>query len=327
MKYDFVAFGDITTDAFIRLKDARTHCNINNENCELCVRFGDKIPYESVTEVRAVGNSPNAAVAVHRLGLASTVVTDLGDDRGGDDCIEALKQEGIPTEFVRVHPGAGTNYHYVLWYEAERTILVLHHEYPREFPQISEAPTWMYLSSLGAGTIDYQKAIAQFASEHGSKLVFQPGTFQINAGVEEFRTVYAATELFFCNKEEAKKIIGKDGDIKELIAGIHALGPKQVVITDGRGGAYPSDGSQAWHIPMYPDPAPPVDRTGAGDASTATTAAFLALGMTLPEAVQRGMINSMSVVQYVGAQAGLLSRDRIESYMQQAPAEFVATLL
>jgi hypothetical protein len=49
MQYDFIAIGDITTDAFIRLKDVRVHCDINDVQCELCVRFGDKVPYESGT--------------------------------------------------------------------------------------------------------------------------------------------------------------------------------------------------------------------------------------------------------------------------------------
>ena len=59
---DFLAIGDIVIDAFIRLKDAHVNCSLNKETCELCMRFGDKIPYESMEEVRAVGNSANAAV-------------------------------------------------------------------------------------------------------------------------------------------------------------------------------------------------------------------------------------------------------------------------
>ncbi|MFA6095349.1 MAG: hypothetical protein WC767_00690, partial [Candidatus Paceibacterota bacterium] len=62
-KIDFLAVGDITTDAFIRLKEAHVTCNVNKEDCEICMKFADKIPYESVTVVRAVGNSANAAVA------------------------------------------------------------------------------------------------------------------------------------------------------------------------------------------------------------------------------------------------------------------------
>src|SRR3989339_1595459 len=80
---DFLAIGDIVIDAFIRLKDAHVHCKIDSDACELCVRFGDKIPYERVEVVRAVGNSPNAAVSAARLGLKSAVITNLGDDQNG----------------------------------------------------------------------------------------------------------------------------------------------------------------------------------------------------------------------------------------------------
>ena len=42
MQYDFVAIGDITTDAFIKLKDADEL--MNHGTRELCVRFADKVP-------------------------------------------------------------------------------------------------------------------------------------------------------------------------------------------------------------------------------------------------------------------------------------------
>ena len=48
MKYDFVAIGDITTDAFIKLKDAEEL--VNHGTRELCVRFADKVPFEEVIE-------------------------------------------------------------------------------------------------------------------------------------------------------------------------------------------------------------------------------------------------------------------------------------
>src|SRR3989344_4233493 len=41
--FDFVAIGETTIDAFIRLRDATVRCDINNENCQLCVNFCSKI--------------------------------------------------------------------------------------------------------------------------------------------------------------------------------------------------------------------------------------------------------------------------------------------
>ena len=323
MKYDFVAFGDITTDCFIKLKEAKVNCDINEANCMLCVRFGQKIPFESATEVVAVGNGPNAAVSAAKLGLQSAVVTEIGDDENGKACLNKLKESGVSTELVGIHKGARTNYHFVLQYEAERTILIKHELYERSFPNLSEPPKWIYLTSLANGTIDFQHSIARYAKENGVKLAFQPGTFQIRTDVAELKDLYAASEIFFCNKEEAQQILKTDeSDIKKLLGSIRALGPKITVITDGVKGAYIMDDSGAWHAPMYPDPVPPTNRTGAGDATSSTTVAYIIKGLEPKDALLRGLINSASVVQHVGAQAGLLTADEIEKWYAKRPPEF-----
>src|SRR3989344_4530718 len=159
-QFDFIAIGDITTDAFIKLKRENAHvmCDARGRKCQICMDFGEKIEYESVTEVPSVGNSPNAAVAAHRLGLSSALVTNLGDDYHGKRCMEQLLKEGVDTSFVKVHAGMESNYHYVLWYEEERTILVKHNEYPYALPDINN-PKWVYLSSLGENSLPFHKEI------------------------------------------------------------------------------------------------------------------------------------------------------------------------
>jgi sugar/nucleoside kinase (ribokinase family) len=328
-KLDFVAIGDITTDAFIQLKDARVNCDIDDTRCQLCVDFGAKIPYESVVVVPAVGNSANAAVASTRLGLHSALVTNLGDDESGKEQIAQLQKQGVPIDFVTVTKGKKSNYHYVLLYESERTILIKHHEYDYTLPRFETPPRWMYLSSLGENSLPYHEKIAEYLEKNPeTRLAFQPGTFQIELGYENIKKVYEHTAIFFCNKEEAQTILNSTADdIKDLLIDMHAHGPKIVVVTDGPKGAYAYDGTEMWFMPMYPDPKPPLDRTGAGDSFSSTVVSMLALGMTLPEALTRGPINSMSVVQYIGAQEGLLSREKIEALLTEAPADYIVKKL
>jgi len=52
--------------------------------------------------------------------------------------------------------------------------------------------------------------------------------------------------------------------------------------------------------------------------------AALALGKTPLEALAWGPINSMSVVQEIGAQKGLLAREKLEEYLQNAPENYKA---
>lgn len=327
MTYEFVAIGDITTDAFIKLSDAEEFTNHGVR--ELCVRFGDKVPFDEVIECVAVGNAPNAAVAAAKLGLSSALITRVGDDDHGKADLAALTERGVSLEYVGVEPGHPTNYHYVLWFGPERTILVKQNTFTYALPAGFGAPAWIYLSSLGKEALEFHHEVARYTAAHPeTKLAFQPGTFQMKLGAEALKDIYAVSEIFFCNKEEAQLILKtNESDVKKLMEGIRALGPKRVVVTDGPHGSNVLDDDGAFHIPMYPDPAPPVSRTGAGDATASTTVAYIIKGLSLREALMRGMINAASVVQGVGAQTKLLSADEVEAWYAQKPAEFVATQL
>lgn len=325
-EFDFVAIGDIVVDAFIKVKDASVNCEVDNVNCKLCFRFGDKVPYESVDEISAVGNSPNAAVAAARLGLNTALITDIGDDSDGEKCKQVLVKEKIALDFIRSHEGKKTNYHYVLWYEEDRTILIKHTEFERKFPNIGK-PKWIYLSSLGENSLSFHKELAAYLVKNPEvKLAFQPGTFQIKFGYDKLKTIYERTDVFFCNYEEALRILklpetGKK-DIKDIADKIRRLGPKVVMLTDGPKGAYAYDGHELLFMPAYPDPNKPLDRTGAGDAFSSTFIATLALGKSPLEALSWAPINSMSVVQELGAQHGLLTQEKIQGYLKKAPADY-----
>jgi sugar/nucleoside kinase (ribokinase family) len=183
---------------------------------------------------------------------------------------------------------------------------------------------WIYLSSLAENSLPYHTEIINFLKANSNtKLIFQPGTFQIKLGKEKLAELYKHTHLFFCNKEETQKILGTNEEsIKILLDQIHQLGPKIVVITDGPRGAYVYDGVEFWRGNMYPDPAPPVDRTGAGDSFSATFAVYLIKGKSIEEALMAGPVNSASVVQYVGAQAGHLTENEINDWLAKAPADY-----
>lgn len=331
-QYDFVAIGDIVVDAFIKLaKDgADVSTDMDTGRQTLHMPFGSKLAYDEVEVLNAVGNSPNAAVSAHRLGLKAALVASVGQDRNGKDCLEALRQEGIVTDYVKLHEGKATNYHYVLRYGPERTILIKHEKFPYVLPDFAVPPRYIYFSSIGEHGVPFHHELASYIKANpDTKLVFQPGTFQIKLGKEELKDLYEVTEIFFCNKEEAQQILETDEQhVPTLIAGLRALGPKLPVITDGPFGAYVTDANgQSWHMPMYPDPSDPIDRTGAGDAFASTFTTAIALGKTPDEALSWGPINSMSVVQYVGAQAGLLSREALEELLQNRPEEYVAKMI
>lgn len=326
-QFDILSIGDVVTDAFIKLFDDDEKV-IHEKNGEewLAVPFGTKIPYDYVQVVEGVGNAANAAVAFARLGLNSGFIANVGGDQEGRDIIAALGKNRVDSRFVHINPGKISNYHYVLWYKEERTILIKHEEYDYHWPRLkpAEIPRWVYFSSISKNAMDYHDDIAEWLEDNPSVLLaFQPGTFQMEAGAERLKKLYKRTAILLLNREEAVTVGGgRHDDMNDLIDKLHELGPQVVVITDGPRGAYASDGKQRLFMPPYPDPKPPFERTGAGDAFSSTFVAAAAKGLSLEDALRWAPINSMSVVQKVGAQAGLVTERELQAFLHHAPQDY-----
>lgn len=321
---DVMSIGDVVIDDFIELEDDQAWTFVDDSGKKvLAMEFGTKLPFHERDVVYAVGNASNAAVAFTYLGLNTTFETNVGDDQYGRDIITTLKKQGVDTRFVRVNPHMNSNYHFVLRYKSERTILIKHKKYNYEWPHLtgSSVPRWIYFSSVSQHALEYHDKVSDWLDENPDvKLAFQPGTFQMEAGTERLKRIYLRSDVLILNREEAAFVGGGNHeDIHDLINKLHELGPKIVVVTDGPDGAYVSDGQQCFKMPMYPDIAPPVDRTGAGDAFASTFVAALAKGNTIEGALQWAPINSMSVCQGIGAQAGLLTDEKLHEYLTKAP--------
>jgi ribokinase len=320
---EVLSVGDIVTDAFIKLLDNQAHTYNNEHGAWLAMPFGTKVPFDHAEVIEAVGNAANAAVCFARLDLKSAMYANVGEDKYGRDMIRALHKKKVDSRFVRINPDKISNYHYVLWYGNERTILIKHEEYEYYWPHLrpAEIPKWIYFSSISKNAIDFHDDITDWLDKHEDvKLAFQPGTFQMEAGTHRLAKLYRRSNVVVLNREEAAYVSGGNRhDLNDLFNRLHDLGPSIVVITDGPDGAYASGPEGRFKMPNYPDPKPPVERTGAGDAFASTFVAELVKGNTMVGALQVAPINSMNVVQHVGAQAGLLDNEHISALLRIAP--------
>lgn len=323
-KIDVLSIGDVVTDAFIKLLDDRAHAFENEEGKWLAMPFASKVPFDHAQVIEGVGNAGNASVSFARLGLNSGLISNVGNDKYGRDIIDALEKQDVDTRFVHINPGKVSNYHYVLWYKEERTILIKHEEYDYHWPRFrsTDIPKWVYFSSISKNALEkYHDRVVDWLEENPEvKFAFQPGTYQLEAGAQRLSTLYKRSNVLALNREEASTVSEVDDEnLHGMFDKLHSLGPEIVVITDGPDGAYASDGQQRLKMPSYPDPGPPIERTGAGDAFASTFVAALIQGNTIEGALQWAPINSMNVVQHVGAQEGLLTEDELEELLKKAP--------
>lgn len=324
---DLVCVGDVAVDVYLTVSEHNALVESGPAGRRLVLPFGAKVACDVTATVAAGGNSANVAVACARLGLGVALVAYAGTDGAGRDAIDALRAEAVDASLVRLDPTVPTNRNFVLRVGHERTILVHHEQHDCHWSPLrpTEIPGWLFLSSVGRDAHAYEGQIVDWLEAHPEvSLAFEPGTLQIARGARALDRLLRRSGLVVCNREEAASLVGSPPEEAPavLLDRMLRLGPARVVVTDGSAGAYGTDGNRYLEVPVFPDDAPVIDRTGAGDAFAATLVAAVASGRTLSEAMARAPINSMRVVQEVGTQAGLLDRDELERLLAAAPAGF-----
>ncbi|HSI21367.1 MAG TPA: carbohydrate kinase family protein [Verrucomicrobiae bacterium] len=318
--YDFLSIGDTSHNVFLEMTDDTVHinCRKNDENCEICFSWADKIPVKALHDTIG-GNSANAAVSFARLGLKTALYTHVGKDDQGERIVKTLQADNIDTDFVVTDNDKMSNFSTVINLHGERSILVYHEHRHYAFPKIEPAK-WIYLSSMGEGSESIFPDICAYTEQHQANLCYQPGTFQLKLGSAPAAELLRHTKVFMVNKEEAEMYLGieKTEDFRQHLDGILALGPKIALVTDGTKGAYVSDGNEYIYLGIIEE-APRNEATGAGDSFSSAFAAALSHGKTLGEAMLWGQAQASSCIQQVGPQAGLLPQSEIEAILAAHP--------
>lgn len=323
-KFDVVAIGDIGLDTFIEPSETESICKLDSHECMVCFTYGEKIPVSDLS-FSLGGNAGNHAVGVSRLGLKSALISSIGDDIVGEEIKSGLSKEGVNIENVSVTPKGRSNHSTVVRYGGERTIFTYHAPHEYMFKGVLPDTEWVYLTSMGENFEEYYKNLAAYLGSNSHiKLAFNPGTRQIKAGVDLMKEVLSKTYILYVNREEAARIVNMDPhqSEKDLLMALSNMGPKISVITDGENGSFAYDKSEFYGCTVMPISA--YERTGAGDAFGSGSVGALVRGMSLPDALLWGTVNSASVIGYIGAEAGLLNDTKMREWLDRAKSSGVA---
>ncbi len=310
-KFDIISIGDPTIDTFLFIHDIEIK-KIGGVQKAL-INWGDKLPVDEFHRTVA-GNAANNAVGSSRLGLKTAFYTVLAHDAGGREIVHKMRKEKVHADYIVIDDKHPTNASTVISYKGERTILVYHEHRKYKLPLLAVSK-WVYLTSMGVGFEKIYKDLAGYIDATGAKLAFNPGTFQLRKGPKFNQLMLDRTSLLSLNKEEAQSWVGIVEDPEELCRRLCKLGPKAVVLTDGRKGAYSYSDEGYFYIPEFPGPR--IEATGAGDGFTTAYVAALAYGKLHAEALQWGPVNAGNVVLKVGPQEGLLTRAQIQSKLSK----------
>jgi sugar/nucleoside kinase (ribokinase family) len=316
--YDVITVGETTIDAFMTIADMNKAYRVDNEHHDFCIRPGQKINVDEYDFMMG-GNATNVAVGLSRMGFKVGLCSEIGDDELSIKIRNALVKENLERLLVKQTAGP-SSFSVILNFGTDRTVFVQDVEREHEFHLDDVTTPFVFLTSLGRQWEGAYQKVLQFVEENNAVLAFNPGGHQLREGKDVIRGVLERTNMLFVNKEEAEMLLlDKQTDqndqayIEGLLKQLQALGPKTIIITDGRNGSYGMNEQGDMHR-LAIDGGKVVERTGAGDAYTSGFIAAILYGVPFDRAMEWGAHNATSVVTKIGAQAGLLTKEEIEQF-------------
>lgn len=315
--FDIITIGTATRDVFLRsskfkvLRDPEHLKKLGFVTGEAeCFALGSKLAVEAPVFAFG-GGAANAAVTFARQGLATAAVMKVGGDEDGEAVVTNLKKERV-TPFAARDKKTGTAYSVaLLTTQGERTILSYRGASEdlarRDVPLNKFSARWAYIAP-GAIPLTLMRDLVVFMKKRGTSIAMNPSGFYAAMGPEKLKPLLAQLDVVIVNREEATLMTGIDfTKERKVFKKFDDLVPGLAVVTDGPRGAKVSDGRYLYTAETFKEKKL-VDRTGAGDAFGSGFVAGLIEKRDIHYALRLAAANATSVVEQVGAQAGILTK-------------------
>lgn len=327
---------------------------LNAESSYLLLEEGIKTEAEQISTSTG-GGAINAAVAAARLGHATSTIIKLGKDAKARTILDRLTEEGVDLHWIAVDEQAPTGAS-VIVSSHDRNAAVFTYRGANTKLEAADIPATaferkdlVYVANLSNQSADCYPLIVKRAKSAGAKLAVNPGVRQLTARYDDFWSSLVDIDVLSINRSEAQALMprllqsfgdggaplairsgettpalakrglrngGYEMSLGKFLGALIKVGVGTVVLTDGANGAFLASGSD-----LHYREAPAVvaaATTGAGDAFSATFACYSLQSNDVARALSAATLNAASVVKFVDTQSGLLTRDALESEIENA---------
>lgn len=309
--FDVITVGSATVDAYAKT-DKTNLIRIKTPDIDeemVAYPSGEKLLVKQL-EFTVGGGGTNTAVSFARMGLITRYLGKVGGGGNAERVLKCLKAEGIGTELIQ--HGERTGFSIVLdAHGTDRTILAYKgSNNSLSWNKINKKKLktkWFYISSMMEESFKTAEKVAEYAHKNNMQVMFNPSSYLVRKGKDFLKKILSNTDILVLNRKEAD-ILMQDGikSMDQIMAEIRMLGPKNVIVTDGKKGAYALFGDS--HYEIHPKPVKIHETTGAGDAfGSGFLAAYIKTDGDVEKSLKVGTANAQSVVKNYGAKNILLT--------------------
>jgi ribokinase len=323
----------------------------NADTAFLLLEEGRKTEAEDVS-THCGGGAVNAAVALSRLGFDVAALVKLGRDQRAESVLNRLTAEGVSTRWAMRDERAPTGASVMLaahdrnaaifTFRGANTLLE-----PSDLREDAFAVDLVYVSSLSNKSADCFPEIVRKAKAAGALVAANPGIRQLSARGGALLDSLPYVDILLLNRSESDALVpaliadageaagtlpiergveipplllrglasgGFEMGLQRFMRTLLGKGVKQLVITDGAGGAYLAIAETLLHAGVSGVEAK--STAGAGDGFGATFAGFALCGENAETCLAAAAINAAAVISQIDTQSGLLSLETLRTRLR-----------
>lgn len=319
-----VCIGSVSQDIFFPTREGVIFNTPKDLTSQVKVAFelGGKFRvdnrYESIGGVAA-----NVSIGLARLGTEVACYSYIGRDDLGQGIHSTLEREGVNTRLLIMDPTVRSDLSAIVVVAQTGDRIIFHNRDANERLQVTPdgltAADWLYVSALNGAWRENLSIIRTSVKQQDQRLALNPGQHNLKDDPQLMLDLLHDVHVLLLNKDEAIEILLSNKretrpeylqDEICLVRALHQEGPHIIALTDGKRGAWVSDGKSIWHAQSY-EPHGLVDTTGGGDAFGSGFFAAYLKGYPLERCLQYGISNAGSVVGFYGATRGLLDEEAL----------------
>jgi sugar/nucleoside kinase (ribokinase family) len=317
--HDLVSIGSVVKDIILVTDQGKIFKTPKDRLAPSWLGFelGEKIRANVIEEALG-GVATNLAIGTKKMGIDSSLMSTIGTDY--EWITSELKKNQINVSYIEISKNRQTSSIILVDEKSgERVILYNKSSGTINTHKLKKIKTrWLSVSSLTGKWSKQADQILKYIAKNKTGLILLPSTSQIRDDFSDLKKLLGISKILMLNKNEAlevaSKVRTKTDNIKDLFNLLHKLGSETVCITDGTKGAHCSDSKRIYFSPIKK--VRTIDVTGAGDAFAAGFLGIYLKGGDIKTSLRAGIINSASVVQYIGTTKGLLTRKEILSKLR-----------
>lgn len=301
--YDIITLGSANVDTLVKTK---SEVNKHEHHVDIAYHLGEKVLIDDLFFITG-GGGTNSAVAFSRLGLKTGYIGAIGDDENGKIILKELKEEKV--DFLGKIKIGKTGYSVILTGGGDRTILAykgVNNTLSKKDVAIKKIKSnWLYACTMLDESLATSLEIIEHMKKNGTHIAFNISLYLAKRGIHALSSLLKYIDIVILNKEEAIALTGKSR-IEDIFNEFHKHTDALVVVTNGSADVYAYYNKQIFTKKIEPIDA--VDTTGAGDAFACGFIYGIMTERSIPDSLDAGHKESLSVLSHIGAKNNLLRK-------------------